>query len=155
MAGFGLSLFLMSRSSEIVVCSHCQSSNRIPASRLQDQPRCGKCKQALFTGHAVTLTDQTFDRHLTRSDLPLVVDFWAPWCGPCKMMAPFFQQAAAELEPQVRLAKVNTDENPGLARRYQINSIPTTAVFKGGREVARQAGAMNLAQLLQFIRTQL
>lgn len=145
----------MTAPSEIVVCPDCQSPNRTPATRLGDQPRCGKCKQALFTGRPVTLTDQTFDRHLTRSDLPLVVDFWAPWCGPCKMMAPFFQQAAAELEPQVRLAKVNTDENPELARRYQINSIPTTAIFKRGREVARQAGAMNLPQLLQFIRTQL
>jgi len=145
----------MSNPSSIVVCPHCQAPNRIPVARLGDQPRCGKCKQRLFTGHPVALTDQTFDRHLTRSDLPLVVDFWAPWCGPCKMMAPFFERAATELEPAVRLAKVHTDENPGLARRYQINSIPTTAVFKGGREVARQAGAMNLSQLLQFIRAQI
>jgi len=99
------------------------------------------------------LTDQSFDRHLTRSELPLVVDFWAAWCGPCKMMAPFFEQAATELEPHVRLAKVNTDENPMLAQRYQINSIPTTAVFEGGREVARQPGAMNLPQLLQWIKS--
>ena len=103
-------------------------------------------------GKPIVLTDQTFDRHMTRSDLPLVVDFWAAWCGPCKMMAPFFEQAASELEPRVRLAKVNTDENPMLAQRYQISSIPTTAVFKGGREVGRQAGAMNLPQLMQFIR---
>jgi len=145
----------MSPSSPIVVCPHCQSANRIPAARLADQPLCGKCKEKLFTGHPVALTDQSFDRHLSRSDLPLVVDFWAPWCGPCRMMAPFFEQAATELEPRVRLAKVNTDENPGLGRRYQINSIPTTAVFKQGREVVRQPGAMNLPQLLQFIRAQL
>lgn len=145
----------MSASSPIVVCPHCQSPNRIPAARLADQPRCGKCKEQLFTGHPVALTDQSFDRHLSRSDLPLVVDFWAPWCGPCRMMAPFFEQAAAELEPRVRLAKVNTDENPGLGQRYQISSIPTTAVFKQGREVVRQPGAMNLPQLLQFIRAQL
>ena len=143
----------MSNPAQIVVCPHCQSANRIPTARLGDNPRCGKCKQALFNGHPISLTDQTFDRHLTRSEVPLVVDFWAPWCGPCKMMAPFFEQAASELEPHVRLVKVNTDENPMLAQRYQINSIPTTAVFKGGREAARQPGAMNLPQLLQWIRS--
>ena len=143
----------MSDPSQILVCPHCQSPNRIPTARLSDDPRCGKCKNPLFTGYPIALTDQTFDRHLSRSELPLVVDFWAAWCAPCKMMAPFFEQAAAELEPQVRLAKVNTDENPMLAQRYQINSIPTTAVFKGGREVVRQPGAMNLPQLLQWIKS--
>jgi thioredoxin 2 len=139
--------------SKILVCPSCQSPNRIPRGRLGDHPRCGKCKEPLFTGRPIVLTDQTFDPHLTRSEVPLVVDFWAPWCGPCKMMAPFFEQAASELEPHVRLVKVNTDENPMLAQRYQINSIPTTAVFKGGREAARQPGAMNLQQLLQWIRS--
>jgi len=143
----------MSDPSQILVCPHCQSPNRIPTARLGDGPRCGKCKKPLFTGRPIALTDQTFDRHLSRSELPLVVDFWAAWCAPCKMMAPFFEQAAAELEPQVRLAKVNTDENPMLAQRYQINSIPTTAFFKGGREVVRQPGAMNLPQLLQWIKS--
>jgi thioredoxin 2 len=106
----------------------------------------------LFAGRPVALTDESFDRHLSRSEIPLVVDFWAPWCAPCRMMAPFFEQAAAELEPHVRLAKVNTDENPRLGGRYQISSIPTTVVFEGGREVARQPGAMNLPQLLRWIR---
>jgi thioredoxin 2 len=144
----------MSAPFQIAVCPKCQSPNRIPSARLGDDPKCGKCKQPLFTGRPIALTDQTFDKHLGRSDLPLVVDFWAPWCGPCKMMAPFFEQAAAELEPRVRLAKVNTDENPALGQRYQISSIPTTAVFKGGREVARQPGATGLPQLLQWIRAQ-
>lgn len=144
----------MDSASKIIVCPGCHAPNRIPAARLADRPRCGRCKQALFTGQPIVLTDQTFDRHLNRGEVPLVVDFWAPWCGPCRMMAPFFEQAAAELEPNVRFAKVNTDENPRLAQQYGISSIPTTALFKGGREVARQAGAMNLAQLRQWIQSQ-
>ena len=139
--------------SHVVVCPHCQSANRVPAARLHDAPKCGNCKEPLFTGRPIELTDQTFDRYVNKSDLPLVVDFWAPWCGPCKMMAPFFEQAAAEMGPRIRFAKVNTDENPGLARRYQIQSIPTTAAFRNSQEVARQPGAMNLAQLQQWIRT--
>ncbi len=145
----------MSKSFKVVVCPGCHSANRLPSERLGDGPRCGKCKQPLFTGQPISLNDQSFDRHLQRSDIPLVTDFWAAWCGPCKMMAPFFAQAAAQLEPRVRLAKVNTDENPMLAQRYRINSIPTTVVFQGGREVARQPGAMNMQQLLQWIGAQL
>ena len=143
------------RDTFIVVCPSCQAANRIPTARLGDSPKCGKCKTPVFSGHPVVLTDRTFDKHLQRSDLPLVVDFWAPGCGPCKMMAPFFEQAAAELEPRVRFAKVNTDESPMLAQRYGISSIPTTAVFKQGREVARQPGALNLPQLRQFVESQL
>ena len=138
--------------SSIVVCPSCQSPNRVPSARLLDRPKCGKCKQPLFSGRPISLTDQTFDSHLDRSELPVVVDFWAPWCGPCKIMAPYFEQAAAELEPRVRFAKVNTDENPGLAQRYGISSIPTTAVFRNRREIARQPGAMNLQQLMQWLR---
>jgi thioredoxin 2 len=99
----------------------------------------------------VTLTEETFDRHVGRSDIPVVVDFWAPWCAPCRMMAPAFEQAAAGLEPRLRLAKLNTEEAPSLAARHGIRSIPTLAVFRQGREVARQMGAMGGRQLLQWI----
>ncbi len=134
------------------VCPHCNGVNRVPEDRLAAGPRCGKCKRPLFDGHPVNLTAASFERHVTRSDLPVLVDFWAPWCGPCKMMAPVFQQAAAELEPRLRLAKVNTEEEPQLAARYGIRSIPTLVLFRGGREVARQAGAMDLASLVAWAR---
>ncbi len=134
-----------------VVCPHCNAVNRLPAVRLGEGGQCGKCHQALFTAKPVELTGTTIESHIGRSDIPLVVDFWAPWCGPCRMMAPVFAQAAASLEPQVRFAKVNTEEQPALADRYAIRSIPTLALFKGGREVARQSGALDLVRLTQWV----
>ena len=134
-----------------IVCPHCNTVNRVPSQRLIEHPTCGKCKQSLFDGHPVALTDASFDQHLSRSDLPLVVDFWAEWCGPCKMMAPAYEQAAAQIEPRARLAKVDTEQNQLLAQRYGIRSIPTLAVFKGGKQVASQPGAMNLQQMVQWI----
>ena len=136
----------------IVVCPHCHAQNRVPADRLADGGTCGRCKQRLFMGHPVALTSADFDRHIAQSDLPVVVDFWAPWCGPCRMMAPAFEQASRLLEPDVRLAKVNTEQEPELASRHGIRSIPTLAIFRHGREIARQAGAMETSALVAWIR---
>lgn len=134
-----------------IVCPHCQSVNRIPSERLAQHPRCGKCKEALFGGHPVELTASSFQQHISRNDIPVVVDFWAAWCGPCKMMAPAFAQAAVSLEPRVRLAKLNTEQEQGIAAQYNIRSIPTLIIFKGGHEIARQAGAMSAADIARWI----
>lgn len=138
-----------------VVCPHCATVNRIPSAKLVDAPQCGQCKQALFTGEPLELGASNFDRHLTRNDLPVVVDFWAPWCGPCRMMAPNFHQAAIDLEPHARLVKVNTEAEQQLAARFNIRSIPTLAIFKGGREIARQSGALDLGTLKRWIEAHL
>ncbi len=138
-----------------LVCPHCQAVNRLPAARLGQRPSCGQCRRPLFSAHPVELTAATFARHVGRSDIPVLVDFWAPWCGPCKTMAPQFAQAAQLLEPQVRLAKVDTEAEPGLGAQHGIRSIPTLALFRGGREVARQAGAMGAQDIVRWVRAQL
>lgn len=138
-----------------IVCPHCSSVNRIAIQRLSDNPICGQCKQALFLHHPVELTASTFPQHIKRNDIPIVVDFWAPWCGPCKTMAPSFTQAATQLEPHVRLAKVNTEEEQALAGQYNIRSIPTLALFQNGKEIARQAGAMSTADIVSWVRSRL
>lgn len=136
----------------IIVCPHCHAPNRVPHDKLAAGGSCGKCKQPLFSGHPVELDAASFEKHIGRSDIPVLVDFWAPWCGPCRMMAPAFAQAASLLEPQVRLAKLNTEEHQGIAARFGIRSIPTMILFKGGREIARQSGAMDAGSIVRWVR---
>jgi thioredoxin 2 len=134
-----------------IVCPHCDTVNRISSERLTQHPRCGQCKELLFTGHPLELTGRSFQQHIARNGIPVVVDFWASWCGPCKMMAPSYAQAAAALEPKVRLAKLNTEQEQGVAAQFDIRSIPTLVIFKAGREIARKSGAMNVTEIVRWI----
>ena len=138
-----------------IVCPHCHTTNRVAVAQLGNAPDCGKCHRPLFTGHPASLDEAAFEKHVQRSDVPVLVDFWAPWCGPCRMMAPAYEQATAQLEPHMRVVKVNTEEAQALAGRLQIRSIPTLALFVGGREVARQPGAMGAADIVRWARAHL
>ena len=139
----------------LIVCPYCHTTNRIRRVDMANSPDCGSCHHALFNQHPVSLDEASFEKHLTRSQIPLLIDFWAPWCGPCLQMAPAYAQAAAQLEPAVRVAKVNTEEARALGARFNIRSIPTLALFVDGREVARQPGAMGTADIVRWTQSHL
>ena len=139
----------------LLACPHCGAMNRIVRSRLAERPSCGRCHRTLFDGAPLALSGAQFDRHAVRSGLPLLVDFWAPWCGPCVAMAPQFAAAAKSLEPQMRLAKVDTEAEPALGSQFGIRSIPTLVLLQAGREIARQSGALDSAQIVRWARAQL
>ncbi len=137
-----------------VVCPHCSSTNRVPENKFDAELACGKCHESLFNGHPVSVTESQLEAHIAKNEIPVVVDFWAPWCGPCKMMAPEYEKASGLIEPLARLVKIDTEAYPNVGLRHNIRSIPTLAIFSGGKEISRLSGARSAADLVRWIRTQ-
>jgi len=133
-----------------VVCGHCGQINRLPESRTAARAKCGKCRAPMFDAHPIEVDEAAFERHVAHSDLPLLVDVWAPWCGPCRAMAPMFARAAGELEPRVQLLKLNSDEASAMSARFGISGIPTLLLLQQGRELARISGAMDSQQIVAW-----
>ena len=138
-----------------IVCGHCGRINRLPAERAPQGARCGACHHPMFTGQPIEVDEAAFDRHVASSDIPVLIDVWAPWCGPCRAMAPMFERAAQQLEPGVRLLKLNSDNAPALSSRLNISGIPTLLLMHGGREIARHSGAMDTRSIVAWTETNL